>query len=258
MTPECERVLDCMDGPLPPELAAHAAGCEDCRALLEGFNVLTPPAPTPLPFNEAKSEETRRKSLTELAATPRPTPWWQDVLVLLGTYLVVATVGLLWVGRHGLLLNGASSYWVAGVALLIVAGVGGGALLGLAPSRRTWPLGWVAAGAGAMVVAQLLGRSGVQVRPFLTGTLGCMGTEVALSVVPLALAMVLLCRSAYQPVRALAAGLSAAGVSLLVLHVHCPDGTADHLMLGHLLPWGVLAGVAVFIRSRLPSRTFAP
>ncbi|RKH36601.1 zf-HC2 domain-containing protein, partial [Corallococcus sicarius] len=51
MTPECERVLDrlgdCMDGPLPPELVAHAAGCADCRALLEGFNVLAPPAPTP-------------------------------------------------------------------------------------------------------------------------------------------------------------------------------------------------------------------
>ncbi|RKI57881.1 DUF1109 domain-containing protein, partial [Corallococcus sp. AB049A] len=39
MTPECERVLDCMDGPLPADLASHAAGCADCRALLEGFQV---------------------------------------------------------------------------------------------------------------------------------------------------------------------------------------------------------------------------
>ncbi|MCY1039766.1 DUF1109 domain-containing protein [Corallococcus sp. bb12-1] len=264
MTPECERVMDCLDGPLPPDLAAHAAGCEDCRALLEGFHALAPPdtgpAPKPFagPFNEAKLEETRRKSLTELAAAPLPTPWWRDVLVLLVTYLVVGAVGLAVVGRHGMLLNSAPSYVVAGVALLIVAGVGGGALLGLAPGRRRWPLGVVALGAGGVALAQLAGRSGVEARPLLTGTLGCLGTEVVLSVVPLALALVLLCRSAYQPVRALAAGLSSAGVGMLVLHVHCPDGAADHLMLGHLLPWVALAGVAVFIRSRLPSRTFAP
>ncbi|MCY1033498.1 DUF1109 domain-containing protein [Corallococcus sp. BB11-1] len=262
MTPECERVMDHLEGPLPPELTSHVAGCEDCRALLGGFQALAPPpavrAPPAIPFNEVKLEETRRRSLTELAAAPRPTPWWRDVLVLLATYLGVGAVGLAVVGRHGLLLNSAPSLEVAGVALLIVTAVGGGAMLGFAPARRSWPLGWVALGAGVVALAQLLGRSGAQVRPVITGALGCMGTEVALSVVPLALALVLLCRSAYQPVRALAAGLSSAGVGLLVLHVHCPDGTADHLMLSHLLPWVALAGVAVFIRSRLPSRTYAP
>ncbi|RKG72312.1 DUF1109 domain-containing protein, partial [Corallococcus exercitus] len=89
MTPECERVLDCLDGPLPPELASHAAGCADCRALLDGFQVLAPPAvaPPPVPINEAKLEQTRRQSLTELAAQPLPTPWWKEVAVLLATYL---------------------------------------------------------------------------------------------------------------------------------------------------------------------------
>ncbi|RKH19656.1 DUF1109 family protein [Corallococcus sp. CA047B] len=276
MTPECERVMDCLEGPLPPDLASHAAGCEDCRALLEGFHALAAPTAVRAPptiasplhesaplrdaslIREAKLEETRRKSLTELAAAPLPTPWWRDALVLLVTYLAVGAVGLVLVGRHGMLLNSAPPPVVAAVALLIVAGVGGGALLGVAPGRKRWPLGLVALGAVGVALAQLTGRSGVQVRPLLTGALGCMGTEVVLSVVPLALALVLLCRSAYQPVRALAAGLSSAGVGLLVLHVHCPDGAAGHLMLGHLLPWVALAGVAVFIRSRLPSRTFAP
>ncbi|MGE6758409.1 DUF1109 family protein [Corallococcus interemptor] len=260
MTPECERVLDCMDGPLPADLASHAAGCADCRALLEGFQVLAPPAsaPPPAPINEAKLEETRRQSLTELAAQPLPTPWWREVAVLLATYLGVGVVGLLVVGRHGMLLNSASPFAVALVALLIVVSVGGGALVALAPRQRTWPLSLVAVGALAVALAQVFGRSGVQVRPFLAGTLGCMGAEVALSVVPLALVLVLLCRSAFQPVRALAAGLSSAGVSLLVLHVHCPDGSAGHLMLGHVLPWFALAGVAVLVRSRLPSRSYAP
>ncbi|WP_223638122.1 NrsF family protein [Corallococcus sp. EGB] len=260
MTPECERVLDQMDGPLPPDLASHAAGCADCRALLAGFHALGPPAsvPSPTPVDEARLEQTRRQSLTELAARPRPTPWWKEVAVLLATYLVVGVLGLFVVGRHGMMLNAASPWAVALVALLIVVGVGGGAMVALAPMRRAWPFTLVASGALVVALAQLTGRSGVQARPFLAGTLGCMGAEVALSVVPLALALVLLCRSAFQPVRALAAGLSSAGVSLLVLHVHCPDGSAGHLMLGHVLPWLVLAGVAVFIRSRLPSRSFAP
>ncbi|WP_404369181.1 DUF1109 domain-containing protein [Corallococcus coralloides] len=260
MTPECERVLDRMDGPLPPDLASHAAGCADCRALLEGFQVLAPPASPPpaVPIDEARLEQTRRQSLTELAAHPRPTPWWREVAVLLATYLGMGVVGLLWVGRNGMLLNSASPLAVALVALLIVVSVGGGAMVALAPRQRAWPFTLVAVGALAVALAQLSGRSGVQVRPFLAGTLGCLGAEVMLSVVPLALALVLLCRSAFQPVRALAAGLSSAGVSLLVLHVHCPDGSAGHLMLGHVLPWFALAGVAVFIRSRLPSRSFAP
>jgi hypothetical protein len=257
MTPECERVLDGLDGPLPPELRSHAAGCADCRALVEGFQSLASPAPAPH-VDEARLEQTRRQSLTELAAHPVPTPWWKEVAVLLATYLGVGALGLAVVGRHGMLLNAAPAAVVVLVALLIVGGVGGGALMALAPSRRRGSLTGVAAVALGVALAQLAGRSGIQVRPLLTGTLGCMGAEVVMSVVPLALALVLLCRSAFQPARALAAGLSSAGVGMLVLHVHCPDGGAEHLMLGHLLPWFALAGVAVFVRSRLPSSTYAP
>jgi hypothetical protein len=95
-------------------------------------------------------------------------------------------------------------------------------------------------------------------KPPLEGMLGCMGSEVVLSVLPMAVALVLLCRSAFQPVRALAAGLSAAGVSLLLLHLHCADGTVSHLMAAHVAPWLLLAGVAVLVRSRLPTRSHAP
>jgi hypothetical protein len=117
----------------------------------------------------------------------------------------------------------------------------------------------VAAGAAAVAVFQVAGGSGyAMAKGFLAGVLGCMRSEVLLSIPPLALALVLLCRSAFQPVRAFAAGLSAAGVSLFVLHLHCPDGTAGHLMLGHLVPWMLLAGVALFLRARLPTRSYAP
>jgi hypothetical protein len=251
--------MDALGGPLPPKLAAHAATCEDCKALIASFEALgdetlrVPPAMTP------GLEAARRQSLAELAVKPRATPWWRELLVLLATYAVVLVVGLAFLGRKGLVGNTASLPVVAGIGLVILVLVAGGAYLALAPARRHVPWLLVAAVAGAVSLLQVLGGSGyAPVRSFLAGVMGCLTSEVVLSIPPLALALVLLCRSAFQPVRAFAAGLSAAGVSLFVLHLHCPDGTAGHLMLGHLVPWLLLAGVAIFLRARLPTRSYAP
>ena len=259
MRPECERVMDAVDN-LPPELAAHASTCADCQAFissLETLDAITPLPPTPklTPGMEAA----HRKSLEELSLKPRAAPWWRELLVLLATYAVVLMVGLGALGRNGLVLNTASPLVVAGVGLAILLLVAGGAYLAVAPARRQFPWVIVAGVAGAVALMQILGGSGyAPARGFLAGLAGCMTSEVVLSIPPLALALVLLCRSAFQPVRAFAAGLSAAGVSLFVLHLHCPDGTAGHLMLGHLVPWLLLAGVAIFLRSRLPTRSYAP
>lgn len=259
MTPECSRVMDALGGPLPPELAAHAASCEDCRALTEGFGALeSPPAAAPQ-APAPKLEAARTQSLHELAAHPKATPWWRELLVLLAVYAVVMVGGVVGLGRSGLVFNMAPPMVVAGIALLILGLVGGGAFIALAPSGRRLP--WAVLGAGAATVAllQIVGGSDqAAMRGFLAGVMGCMVTEVLLSIPPLILALVLLCRSAFQPLRALAAGLSAAGVSLFVLHLHCPDGSAGHLALGHVVPWLLLAGVVLLVRARLPSRSYAP
>ncbi len=84
MTPECSRVMDALGGPLPPELATHAASCPDCRALTEGFGVLDAPAAAPVPPPAPKKlEAARTKSLSELRAQPQPTPWWRELLASL-------------------------------------------------------------------------------------------------------------------------------------------------------------------------------
>ncbi|WP_164015968.1 NrsF family protein [Pyxidicoccus trucidator] len=253
MKPECSRVMDSLGGPLPAELASHVASCEDCQSLVGGFDVLGGAVPAP------RLDAAREQALKELTAHPKPTPWWRELLVLLAVYTVVLVAGLAWFGRDGRLVgNLASPMVVAGVALLTLVLVGGGAFAALAPTRRRLPWGLVALAAVGIAAAQVLGGSGLQIRPPMRGMMGCMGSEVVLSVLPLAAALVLLCRSAFQPVRALAAGLSAAGVSLLILHLHCPDGTVSHLLSAHVLPWLVLAGVAVLVRSRLPTRSYAP
>ncbi len=256
MKPECARVMDALGEPLPPELAAHAASCEECRALSEGFGALeAPPAPAPGPRLEAA----RGEALKELAAHPRATPWWRELLMLLAVYAAVMVGGVFALGRAGLVLNMAPPAVVAGLALAILAMVGGGAFIAVSPSGRRAP--WLLVGLGAAGVALflLLGGSGfVAARGFVSGLVGCMMTEVVLSVPPLALALMLLCRTAFQPVRAVAAGLSAAGTSLFVLHLHCSDGSAAHLALGHVVPWLLLAGVALLVRSRMPTRSHAP
>lgn len=261
MTPECDRVLEALGSgaPLPPDLARHAATCEDCRPLTEGFGALDAVKPVATPEPTPGMEAARRKTLEELAAKPVATPWWRELLVLMATYAAVMVGGLFFLGRQGLVQNTASPAVMVGVALVILVMVAGGAYLALAPARRHVPWVLVAAGAAGVAILQVAGGSGYGLaRSFLSGVLGCMRSEVLLSIPPLALALVLLCRSAFQPVRAFASGLSAAGVSLFVLHLHCPDGTAGHLMLGHLVPWLLLAGVALWLRARLPTRSYAP
>ena len=259
MKPECSRVMDSLGGPLPAELSSHVASCEDCRSLVSGFDALgglptAPPSRAPAPRLDAA----RLLARAELTAHPRPTPWWRELLVLLAVYAAVMAGGLAWFSGDGLVGNRAPPMVIAGVALLTLVLVGGGAFLALAPARRRLPWGLVALAALSVAAVQVLGGSGLQIRPPMRGMLGCMGSEVVLSVLPMAVALVLLCRSAFQPVRALAAGLSAAGVSLLVLHIHCPDGTVSHLLSAHVLPWLLLAGVSVLVRSRLPTRSYAP
>jgi hypothetical protein len=251
--------MDALGGPLPPELARHAATCEACKALTSGFGALEAVPPISTPESTPGMEAARRKTLEELSIRPLATPWWRELLMLLATYAAVMVGGLFALGRNGLVFNTASVPVVAGLAVSILLMVGGGAYLALAPARRHVPWVLVAAGAGAVAILQVVGGSGyAQAKGFVAGVMGCMTSEVLLSIPPLALALVLLCRSAFQPVRAFAAGLSAAGVSLFVLHLHCPDGTAGHLMLGHLMPWLLLAGVALFLRARLPTRSYAP
>ncbi|WP_257448271.1 DUF1109 domain-containing protein [Archangium lipolyticum] len=255
MTPECTRVLDSLGQPLPPELAAHVSTCAECRALQEGFGALEGmPPPTPA---APALESTRTQVLEELKAHPRATPWWHEVLVLVGVYGGVTVLGALGLSRVGLFLNTAASWVVAGLAALLLLMMVGGAVVALAPARR---VAWGLVGTSAAVVALsvVLGGSGLAVKGFLAGSIGCMRMHLLLSALPLVAALVMLRRSAYHPARSVAAGLSAGAVGLLLLHVHCPDGSARHLAASHVGPWLLLGVLALLVRARLPNQNHAP
>lgn len=256
MSPECTRVLDSLGEPLPADLAAHVASCAECRALTEDLGALdaldtVPPAPGPV------LESMKTQALAELAAHPRMTPWWHEVLVLVGVYGGMTAVGALGLSRVGLFTSTASPGVVAVLAALLLWVMGGGAVVALAPTRRVaW--GLVGMSMAVVVLAVLLGGSGVVAHGFLAGFIGCTRTSLLLSALPLVAAVVMLRRSAFHPARAVAAGLSAGTVGLLLLHVHCPDGTVAHLAASHLGPWLLLGALALFVRSSLPTSSHAP
>ena len=253
MSPECTRVLDSLGEPLTPGLEAHVASCPECQALLGGLDALPPP-PGP---SASTLESMRARALEELAAHPQATPWWHELLVLLGVYAAMTGVGALALRRVGLFNNAAPPEVVAAVAALLALVMLGGAVVALAPSRR---VAWGLVGTSMAVVglAVVLGGTGVAAGGFLTGLMGCTRASLLLSALPLVAAVVMLRRSAFYPARSVAAGLSAGAVGLLLLHVHCPDGSAAHLAAAHLGPWLLLGALALFVRSSLPAYHHAP
>ncbi len=256
MSPECSRVLDSLGHPLPPELAAHVASCAECRSLVEGFGALDDLAPVPK-LAAPVMQRVRTRTQEELAAHPQPTPWWREVLVLVGVYVGMTALGALALTPLGLVLNSAPPGVVAGLSVLVVLAMVGGAVVALAPVRQ---VAWALMGTCTAVVALavVLGGSGLVVKSFLAGAIGCVKTSLLLSALPLLSALVMLRRSAYHPARAVAAGLSAGAVGLLLLHVHCPDGSAAHLAASHVGPWLLLGALALMVRSRMPTYNHAP
>ena len=257
MSPECDRVLDSLGQPPPPELAAHLASCGECRALLEGFGALEDPAAAQKAPATGALASVRAEALRELEAQPRARPWWHEVRVLVGWYALSTVLGALALTRVGLFLNEAPLGVVVALAMLMLVAMVGGAVVALAPTRQA---AWGLVGTSATVVALsvVLGGSGLAMASFWVGCLWCMRTHVLLSALPLLSALVLLRRSAYHPTRAVAAGLSAGTVGLLLLHLHCPDGSAAHLAASHVGPWLLLGGLALLVRARLPTRVHSP
>ncbi|WP_426735878.1 DUF1109 domain-containing protein [Myxococcus faecalis] len=294
MTPECSRVMDRLGELLPPELESHVATCADCRAMTGGFDLMGAPGKLSHPLArevlapsterlarqappEGTSADAAPRALHEalasegasldaahsfayeaLARRPRARPWWHELLLLLGVHGAIAMTALAVLAHGAWVANRADVPVIVGVGLLLTALLSSGAYVALAPHRRTVPWGGVIAVMLSVGATVVLSGSGVRTAPLMAGILGCAGTELAVTAVPLAFTLVLLCRSAYHPVRALAAGLSAGGVSLLVLHLHCADGTTPHLLAGHVVPWLALGGITLLLRSLLPTRSHAP
>jgi hypothetical protein len=110
----------------------------------------------------------------------------------------------------------------------------------------------VGAALGALLAACRLGGG------WFIGSGDCPAVEVLSSVLPLAVAVLLLRRSAFSWSRAVAGVAAAGGVGVVLLELSCPNATVGHVVSAHLFPWAVTCALALGVRRRLRSASFAP
>ena len=206
------------------------------------------PAPAP---DVSKLAEAAR---AELAAKPVAPPWWRDALLLLGVNALTAAGALAAMKPADSPGEPMVRFGVAAV-LFVVLTVG--ALVAIRPGSKSLR-GVFVAGVVVAAVAAVFGGDGVELtKPFARG-IGCAMTECLLSIPTLGVAMFVLSRFAASPMRTLTAGAASAAAGVLVLHLHCPIGTVDHLAVFHVLPWLALAGLVLLVRRWVPTKSHAP
>ena len=253
MTKECQRAMERLGQPQDAETSAHLSGCDHCRSVFSAFEALSRAAPPKLsPERSAVTES----ELAKVAGDPSP-PWWREAAKVAGLNALILVAGL-WMLGGARLANTAPLpvVWTIGIALAFLAFVG--PIISLAPRRRPLRNGLLLA-LPLVAVAISFGGSGVDPGgDLIKHGIPCLAVEVLFSAAPIAFALWALTRTAFQPSRAVIGAMSAGAVGLLVLHVHCGNGSISHLLGFHVLPWLALVAVAVMIRSRLPSRSFAP
>jgi hypothetical protein len=245
VTPHDRLIEHLAAGGLDAEDHRHATGCPSCAVLL-------PAVPAPA---DAGATTDLLAALHREAERPHR-PWWllASSLGLANAVLAAASVRALEPWNWD---ASTSPHWLFVAIAALLAGLATfGVGWALAPGRvrvRVALLLAALAPLGVLVAAD----GQVANDPFIGG-ITCLWTVLALSALPLAGGLWVLTRTAYMPVRALAVGLAAAAVSLLVLQFHCADGFRGHLMVFHLLPWAALGGAAVLLRRVLPTWSHAP
>lgn len=125
----------------------------------------------------------------------------------------------------------------------------------LSPRGRRWQLAGLAL-AGISAGALVLARLPVQAEPTLPGWV-CTASHVGVGLVPLVVALVMLRSTAFRPLRALTAGLSAGTAGAFVGELACSQGWR-HVAVYHLSAWVLISLAALAVSWFLPPRSFAP
>jgi hypothetical protein len=207
------------------------------------------------PRSDEALQALARPAREELAAHPKPRPWWIDGVMLLGLNLVMGVGAAAAMSWSDLQHSSVTMRSVVAVAWLVVMALG--SVLWLRPGAMTARL----VVAGGFVLASLLaigGASGFDPgAPFFMG-LGCAFTECGLALIPVSVLLLISTRFAATPSHVFVGALAAASGGALALHLHCANGTVEHVTVFHLLPAVVLAGLAVLVRRFIRPTSFVP
>jgi hypothetical protein len=253
MRAECQRALASFGAPLPPDVQKHVAGCAQCADALKGYQALgRARASTPA---AAALEAAQANALSALASSPRDVPWWTAAAALLACEVFAGAVALLTLGDQRLqaVPGGRTALLLTAALLGVAAAVGAAMSLGrsaLWARRASVPY--------AAAICLIVLATGALLPSPGARAVNCFWAELGFTAIPAAVGLALLTRVGFQSGRAMLATLSAGTVGLLALHLHCLDGSWQHLTLLHLGPWLAAGGLAAWLRGRLPSRVFAP
>jgi hypothetical protein len=191
----------------------------------------------------------------ELAQAPKSRPWWKDALGLLAVNAVMAVgaaAAMTWSStQHAsvMMRSLVAAAWLVVLAL--------GSLLWLKPGR-SGPR-WLVGGLFLVVsVLAVFGASGWDPgQPFFAG-INCAFVECGVALLPLGVVLALSTRFAASAGHVFLGGLTAASAGAFALHLHCSNGTLEHLLVFHLSPAVLLGFVAVGVHRLMRPRSFVP
>lgn len=260
MTPQCQTVLDQLSaGGLAESSQSHAQRCPRCRDVVAAYRQTEDAAARRVePPAQAKLEKIRAITRDELAAHPKATPWRKRAAQVFAVYAALGLLGAVALGIRWSHLQGTDGLTLWSAGALLIAIIGGGVFLGLAPARHAAVNLFLPA---AFVGALLIAFGGVELataKTFLQEGIPCLTTEVAMSVLPLAIAAWVMVQSAFNLRRTVAVGIAAATTGLLTLHLHCEQGRWEHLLVFHVLPAFALVLLFIGVRRALPTKSYAP
>ncbi len=207
-----------------------------------------------VPVAEAARARVLAAAHAELARAPRTRSWRTEALALFAapTLLSLAVAGVLCVlGRTSLEVMREHAP-ALGLLWLASALCAWGAL---SPRLRRLPLGALG-GAGVAAVTLVLTRGpahGVTTLPEWV----CTVSHVGVGLVPGVVAVLLLRNAAFQPRRALLAGLSVGTAGAFLGELACSLGPG-HVLGYHLSAWALAAVATLGMARLLPPRSFAP
>jgi len=252
-------ILSSSGAPLPPEAAAHAAGCERCRPLVRALS--NAPGASPLP---AESLQRIQDKLTADLQPVRPLPPPGLLsLGLVGVLLVLTAIGVAVLGPAGWRVL---SLWQRISVFPVLAAAAG--LLAFSLGRQcvpgsrlvVSPFALLAAVGGATAVILAVLFEPHEEAAFIHAGLVCLAIGLAFAIPSGFLLHWVLRRTAIlNPGPAGATSGALAGLTgLLVLEFHCPNLNQHHILVWHLgaVLISAAGGCIIAIRAaRAPDRS---
>ncbi|MCP3064365.1 DUF1109 domain-containing protein [Myxococcus sp. K38C18041901] len=208
----------------------------------------------PRPPDTAALERALASARGELALR-KPVRGWRTqatwVMASSGGLALMAAVVMLAVGAVS-----AGALWARAPLLLLLLMTSGvcawGALSPRGRDLRRAAVGLAMACAATLVLA----RGSPTTPPSLPGWV-CTASHLAVGIIPLVVAVVVLRGAAFQPLRALCAGLSVGTTGAFVGELACEQDWR-HVAGYHLFAWGFICVVALVLSRTLKPRSYAP